>query len=196
MIPIKVTREDNFDEWNKLRQQSIGASEVAALLGKDKFTTKQELWNQKKFGYEFKSNVFSEMGQAIEDSIINIVWNKYQRPELIATPNKTTFYNPDSPNIITTPDAFILDNIPLQIKTTINYSAWKQGVPEHVRIQNQIEMLVCGVDHGYICGIVGGNWGKPVIERQELDNEFISFVVPEINEFLNSLVLDANPYNS
>lgn len=59
--------EIGSDDWKRIRRGSVGASETAAILGIDPYTTAYELWEQKIKGTEKKKNSAMQRGNDREE---------------------------------------------------------------------------------------------------------------------------------
>lgn len=156
------TTPSSTQEWHRQRSTAIGASEAAAVLGLDPWSSPLEVW-AKKTGRiardEDGEHEHMKWGHLLEPVILKEYSSRRDGEPVKRHPQDTIIRHPDFPNVpmSCTPDAFGVDRL-IQIKTTSawNADAWKDGPPLHVQIQEQHEMAVCGLDVATVVALIGG----------------------------------------
>lgn len=149
------------------RQNWIGASEVAGLLGVSPFTSRFQLWHEKR-GSVPRANLDGEerieAGRFLEPAIAAWASYKWNWPVF-----KVTDYlvHPTVPRMGASLDFETADGFPVEVKN-VDYSAFREkweaegdeltDAPIHYLVQVQAQ-LACrpGRDHGWLVACVGGN---------------------------------------
>lgn len=197
---VKITPDT--PEWLEERLSSIGASEVAAVLGLSKWQTPLSVYNAKMgVPSDFPAEL-SYVTHASEDVVAGWVeafhpeWGTVE-PGFMARSTAAPWLHATFDRILLQPDG---TRIPLQIKTGHQNAAksWDDGVPADYQIQEQIEMLVYGAQTARLVVMHGGRtFAFYDIER---DDDFLNnFVIPTTGEFWTENVLAKvapQPYTS
>jgi putative phage-type endonuclease len=106
---IERFRPASREEWLSLRKNTIGASEVAALLGVHPWLTAYELWARKSgLIPEIKETPAVRRGRHLEAVAIEFL--REERPEWIIEANQIPgghFYVDRDMGLSCTPDAFV-----------------------------------------------------------------------------------------
>jgi len=152
------------EPWHKLREQSIGASEVAALFGLSPFTTKFELWAKKsgKVVAKTADNPRMLWGRKLERVIAEGIAE--QEGWTLSEP-EGYYTNDNCKGMGATPDFFV--SMPareglgcLEIKN-IDYQQfrrdWQPEPPFQYLLQLQAQLACTGQQWGVIGAFVGGN---------------------------------------
>ena len=146
---------DNRDEWLKLRQGYVGASEAAALYGKSPYTSYYGLWHAKTHGTTIDDNERMMLGRHLEEGIANAASEKYDLKLL----KPTTYYTDELNRLGATLDFITADGQPVEIKN-VSLDAyardWQDGLPLHYRIQLQQQMALTGAKTVMLIALVAG----------------------------------------
>lgn len=161
--------ESDREAWLAARMQSVGGSEVAAMLGACKYTTREQLCRVKA-GLEpgFTGNEATELGTYMEPVIAQIARDRwgwqmtkhgvYTRDELSPRLSATPDYTMPSPYGMAV----------VQIKNTTcqppeecrprrdgspSTAAFAKGAPLNYRLQIQAELAVTGYRHGVLLAL-------------------------------------------
>ena len=168
---IDVIECANEAEWLEERKNFITASEAAVICGESSFESKFSLYQRKRGLVD--DTVMSEdqeewlyWGHSVEPNIAKRFHEKTGR-EVKDPGEYTLVVNPEYPWMAATLDRITPKTkprdgywIPLELKNRKAWDAddWKDGgIPLSVQIQVQHQMLCCGVDHGAVAALIGGN---------------------------------------
>lgn len=151
-------------EWHEARRRSIGASEVAAILGLSPWQTPLGVYRAKMGVPNDIPEDLAYFGHALESPIAQWIIDKHpevgdvcpgwslrsmEHPWLTATPDRITYG----------PDGLAQNPIPIEIKTSSAYSRdkWSDGVPDYYKVQSIVQQGILGVDFGWLAVLHGGN---------------------------------------
>ncbi len=131
------------------RNKFIGGSDVAAILGIDRYRTPYEVWDEKKNGNNpFTGNQFTEWGILLEPVIIT----KFEKENGVTVrDNNKTFIHPEYPFLGCHPDGIYgADNDLLEVKTVGSnaYKHWGNDIPLEYYCQIIHNMDVTGAKKG------------------------------------------------
>ena len=113
---IRVSELDH-DEWMALRSETIGGSEIGAILGLNPYASAYSVWCQRTGRTApFEGNLRTRIGTALEDTVARLFTEEtgiqVQRSNFI-------WYNSDFPHMHASPDRLsVHGKIGLEIKTT------------------------------------------------------------------------------
>lgn len=150
------------EEWLRWRKKGIGGSDVAAILGINKWTSAIELWldktNQKNDPKEVNSAM--EWGTILEPVIRNYFSTVTGKSVMEV---KAILQNSEHPFMLADVDGVTTDDngdpAILEIKTASEYKRdeWLEGVPTYYQTQVQHYLCVTGVSKAYVAVLIGGN---------------------------------------
>lgn len=202
--PIRLvsTKRMAREEWLKVRQQGIGASEAATAIGINPYQSPLELW-MIKTGRQPHLNVSKE-----EEDSSPLYWgNKLEA--LVAehysrkTGNKVRRVNavlqhpdPDKSWMLANLDYAVTGNPDVQVlecKTAGEYGArlWKDGVPDYYQCQVQHQLAITGKQGADIAVLICGNEFR--VYRVERDEELIAALIEKEREFWYYVETDTPP---
>lgn len=201
-------RCENEEQWLRVRQRYVGASEAAAALGLSPYLSRYALWARK-------------TGRAApDDTNERMLWGRELEPVIareyarrmgvtLGDPGRFTFMVKKGSHLGCTVDRFILGpcdssfSVPddpthaacvcagskllpravLEIKNLaiLPESEWEDGGPLIYRIQVQAQMFVTDLPRGVLCPLVGGHRMRPMDNAR--DQEFIDSMVEGVEEF-------------
>lgn len=171
------------DEWLAERRASIGASEVAAVMGLSPYNTALDIYKSKSgIDREFDP-LLSFVGHASEPIIAEWV-EKFSgvgvklEPAFMARSTEYPFLHASFDRLSS--DPFVT----WQFKTAHFYTGhkWDEGIPTDVRVQVQAEMLVAGTQKAAVVVWIGGRDFKLFWELR--DNVFIEdHMIPALTAF-------------
>lgn len=185
------------DEWHAARLNSLGASEVAAVLGLSKWQTPLSVYNAKKGVPIVIDEDLAYFGHALEPVISGWVSKKHPEvgllsdgfsarstkyPWLTASPDRVAYFPLDS-------DQPPFDYVPVELKTSSAYSKseWENGVPLYYQAQVQVQIAVLDAPYGWLAVLHGGN--SPELFKVPRDDEFIETMVRVTKDFWENNVL-------
>jgi putative phage-type endonuclease len=197
---IEILTPSSREEWLSLRKDTIGASEVAAVLGVHPYITPYELWARKTnwdgYGVQQETNAMRR-GRLLEGACIEILreerpwWTIVHNP--IPSPDGQFFIDAAA-GISATPDAFVQSSATgrkgiCQIKTVNEHvfrNQWADGsikVPAHIAIQVIQEAHLTDSSWACVAAFVGMDL-EPYILGVELHNGIINRILNEVPYFL------------
>jgi len=167
-VTIEILEPRSRDEWLRIRQQTIGASEIAALVGASPWETAFSLYS-KRVGNAAPEpeNAAMRRGRHLEAVAIEML--REERPDWIVKANPMpggVFYRDLDAGISATPDAFVSapgrPNGICQIKSVQKFTfdkKWKNAdgeiePPLHVVIQAVQEAALTGAEWACVAALV------------------------------------------
>lgn len=153
-----VIGTDRDPDWLEKRQEGLGASEAATILGINAYQSPHRLWLEK-VGLEEPepAGESARMGKLLEPIILKLYQDETARvvqsagvlvrnreyPWLQATLDATAFLDPDTLGIV-------------EAKLTRREADWKDGVPDYVYAQVQHQMLTTGLRMASTAALLSG----------------------------------------
>lgn len=182
---VKVTPDT--DEWLRERRSSVGASEVAAVLGLSPYNTALDIFKAKNGIDKHFDPVLSFIGHASEPIIHKWVEafsgaDVTLEPAFMARSIEYPFLHASFDRVSTSPF------ITWQFKTASAYvgHSWDEGIPTDIRVQVQAEMLVAGTSRAAVVVWIGGREFRLFWELR--DNAFIeNQMIPQLTEFWDNM---------
>jgi len=174
--------DSNTEEWLKLREGTIGGSQVGAVLGlspwESPFTCYLKLRGE--IPSAVPENDAMRLGTLMEAPLIEMF--KYKHPEFDVDANCGTWAHDDYAFFTANPDAILTDMQGrkgiLEIKTSSSF--WSEP-PAHYMAQVNWYLWIMGFDYAYIAGYVGGRWYES--KRIERDDFAIDIMVDAVLKF-------------
>lgn len=162
-------------EWTAWRRGGLGASELAAVMGLDPYTTEHELWEVKTGRVPaFAGNAKTRWGHRMEALGVEH-WSSENHRIATAIHNGAPYARPGYPHLWATPDATTthpnLPTIGIEVKVT---EAWVEP-PERVRVQALAQMGICGFQRVDIVRLSFDS--DPAIFRIERDEQAIESIL-------------------
>lgn len=179
-------------EWENERRLSIGASEIAAVLGLSPWSTPLEVYRSKLGVDRDFDEVLGYIGHASETIIAGWV-EQYSDQRGVKLEPAFMARSVKWPWLHASFDRVSHDNgqlVTWQFKTAHQYGGhhWDEGVPTDIRVQVQGEMAVAGTDYAWVVVWIGGREFR--LFREPRDNAFINdYLVPQTREFWYDRVL-------
>lgn len=192
LLPADASRE----EWHAARAAGIGGSDVAAILGLDKWRGQRHVYEAKHGRAPAVTSEAAEIGIEIEDFIAGL-FSKRSGVGISMPPG--TLVHMDRPWMRVNVDRYTLDGETgavtglLECKNRSEYQLddWEDGVPDAPAIQTHWGMAVGGWDHGYVAALVGGN--KLRWHRLERDQEMVEYLVDYCGTWFQRHVVEGFP---
>ena len=147
------------EEWLALRRQSIGGSEVSAIIGLNPYASAYTLWLERTGRKApFEGNLRTRVGTALEDPVARLFEEtsgiKVQRTNFI-------WYNSDFPHMHASPDRLAVSGkIGLEIKTTsaFNWDKFRgEDFPAQYYAQAVDYMAILEYNEWYIAVLIGNH---------------------------------------
>jgi len=149
----------SHEEWLALRRQSIGGSEVSAIIGLNPYASAYSLWAERTGRTPaFEGNLRTRIGEALEDTVARLFEEtsgiRVQRTNFI-------WYNTDFPHMHASPDRLsVSGKIGLEIKTTsaFNWDKFRgEEFPAQYYAQAVDYMAILEYKEWYIAVLIGNH---------------------------------------
>lgn len=182
-------------QWAQERRNSLGASEIAAVLGLSPYATALDVYRSKKGVDTFFDPERAFIGHAAEVMIHGFI--EEFRPELTPVLPAQMVRSLEYPWLHASLDRRVTVNgldVPVQMKSAHFYGVkdWEEGTPILVQAQLQTELLVYDRPFGF-SAVLGGDM-RIRMYRVERDDEFIeNHLIPTTREFWHEHVLKDVP---
>ncbi|WP_141692863.1 YqaJ viral recombinase family nuclease [Leifsonia xyli] len=180
-------------EWLEERRRSIGASEVAAVIGLSRFSTALDVYKSK-LGVDAPFDpVLAFIGHRSEP-IMHAWVEEFSRaqvslePGFMARSTQCPILHASFDRISRNPF------LTWQFKTAHQYAGhhWDEGVPTDIRVQVQAEMFVAGTQRAGVVVWIGGREFRLFWERR--DDGFIrEHMLPAVTEFWEHVQTGQSP---
>lgn len=187
MSYVVVDVVPDTDAWLDERRASVGASEVAAVMGLSPWNTALDVYKSKQGVDREFDPLLSFVGHASEPIMHEWV-EKFSGVDVVLEPAfmaRSTAY----PFLHASFDRVSSDPFTTwQFKTAHHHSGhkWDEGIPTDVRVQVQAEMLVAGTQKAAVVVWIGGREFRLFWEPR--DNRFIDeHLIPQLTEFWANL---------
>ena len=188
-----ITYKDN-DTWLETRKLGVGGSDVASILGENKYNCAVDVYESKVNGKKFEGNRFTHWGHMLEEVVAKEFDNKHNDLKVFEY-NKTFKRGRSLANV----DRILFNPLTseygiLEIKTA-NFFGGKEWdeltVPQSYYCQVQHYLAVTGLKFAYIACLIGGNdYREFKIERIDSECEYI---LQYCDEWWNKYVETKNP---
>ena len=185
-------------DWLKARQAGIGGSDVAAILGLNKYKTPLDVYHEKVADtpIEIEDNAKMKAGRIMEDTIAN--WWAEENGFKIQADNKIRIHS-DIPFLYANLDRVIVANGHgrgtglLEAKQTSQfyYKTWEDSLPLQYYFQIQHYLNVTGYDWAAAAVLVDG-WDLKSIDV-EPDRKVIDAITEKLTAFWNDHILQRIP---
>lgn len=179
------TPEEINKQWVEARKNGIGGSDVASIMGLNKYSSPLNVWLVKTGREEspdLSDNQAVEWGNRLED----VVADKFadEHPELQVRRRNATMVSIKRPWAFANIDRWVTDgkgNVGiLEVKTVGMRRAadWDNGVPLYYLTQVMHYMSVTGYQYAWVAALIGGQeFREYYIERDEADIKAINDAV-------------------
>lgn len=170
---VADTSKMSRDEWLEIRKKSIGGSEIAAVIGMNRWKTPFAVWAEKtgRVDNAVQQNESMYWGTVME-AILREEFAK--RTGYAVKEAHYIFASADNPFLTANIDGYVDlgdgEYAVLEIKTAGNYaeSDWTDGCPIEYYLQVQHYLYITGMQKAFIAVLIGGNNFKYLeIERDE-----------------------------
>lgn len=201
--------QNSEEEWLKARQDSIGGSDAAKIVGVHEFGSPHDVWLKKTARVDptaQKESDAIEWGNRLEAVMRNAFQDK--NDGLIVSDPQVMYVDPEREFAHATPDSLIIASgeyngeqdfsqgeVGLhEIKTASENMRvyWKEDeYPVWVYVQVQHYLDVLGLDWGYLSVLIGGSDYKQFFF--ERDEETIEWIRDEVSHFWDLVMNDEEP---
>ena len=192
----KIFIPSSKEEWLELRKNDITSTEVSALFGMSPYMTEFEVWHRHKNNItsSFKENDRTVWGDRLETAIAKGIakdnkWNvipkkEYMRREDIRAGSSFDYAIVD---LIKNEEGKMIgwtETSLLEIKN-VDSLIFKENwiiedgelveAPPHIELQLQHQLMVSGIDKGYIGALIGGNKIKVIEIDRDWETIFFKY---------------------
>lgn len=186
MKPIIIRPKDHA-EWLAERENGIGASEVAAILGLSPWDTPYSLWLKKTHQVEPEPENFAmRRGHYLEDAVVQWWQDETGEKVIKASAADIIYVHPDFPYMRVTPDRVVRGRKKLlEVKSTAGYMG--DEIPDYYLAQCMYQMYVTGIHANELIYIQGDlTFGRFIVDY---DPDFAEFIAKKVTEFYNDCVI-------
>ncbi|MGW7710920.1 YqaJ viral recombinase family nuclease [Streptomyces sp. NPDC054771] len=179
-------------QWHAARAGGIGGSDVAAILGLDKYRGPRHVYEDKHGRPTFQGNEAAEIGTEIEDFIARMFSKRSGVP--IAMPPGTLVHvdhdwmrvNVD--RYTCDPTGAVTGLLECKNRSAYQIDEWEEGVPDAPALQTHWGMAVGGWSEGYTAALVGGN--RLLWYRLERDEELIEYLIDFLGRWFQRHIVE------
>lgn len=182
-----IIKPANRDEWLKAREDGIGASEVAAILGLSPWDTPFSLWLKKTHQAEPEPENFAmRRGHYLEDAVVQWWQDETGEKVIKASAADIIYVHPEHSFMRVTPDRIVRGRKKmLEVKSTAGYMG--DEIPDYYLAQCMYQMYVTGIHDEELIYIQGDlSFGRFHVDY---DEEFAGFIAQKVTEFWNDCVV-------
>ncbi|QKW51702.1 YqaJ viral recombinase family protein [Streptomyces buecherae] len=187
--------------WLTARRSGIGGSDVAAVLGMNKYTSAHEVYLDKRGELALDRPQHPGLAEAAfwgltQEPTIARVFS--ERTGLAVVEGPGTLAHVERRWMLANVDRYVIEppaaepSSLLEIKTRSAYQLdeWLSGVPDGPALQTHWYLAVTGYSHAHVAALLGGN--RLLIHRVERDEALVEHLVSLVGEFWQG-VLDGTP---
>ena len=191
---IKEISYDSHEEWLRLRNNYIGGSDAAAVVGMNPYKSAYSLWAEKTGKIdEFEGNLTTEVGSYLEEFVAKLfereTGKKVRRKNKMLVNDKYPFAHANVDRVVVGENAFV------EIKTTnalSNMKVLKNGeYPEQYYCQCIHYLAVGEFDKAYLAVLI--NCREFKIFEIERDEAEINALMEAEEDFWNNHVMKDTP---
>jgi putative phage-type endonuclease len=185
-----IIRPKERAEWLKLREEGIGSSEVATIIGINPYETPFQLW-RRKLGIDppKTENFAMRAGHYLEDAVARFWMDETGQEVIKSSAGDWLIVDDDKPYLRVSPDrTYWLKDMPknnknkgiLECKTT-QKSIDSDDIPKHWFVQVQYQLGVAGLEEGALAWLSAGReFGyKPLA----FVKDFYDYLCEEVTRF-------------
>ncbi|HLL34245.1 MAG TPA: YqaJ viral recombinase family protein [Streptomyces sp.] len=186
------------EEWHAVRRTGIGGSDVAAILGLDRWKSPLRVWREKLGHRSDVDSEAAECGREMEEVIARLFARRTSDVGLRVAPPPGTLAHREHRWMLVNVDRYVTDyrGVVLGLLECKNRSEhqwrdWENGVPDAPALQAHWGMAVGGWDRAWVAALIGGNrlrW-----YRLERDEEMIAHLIQLCGDWWQQHVVDGEP---
>ena len=176
----------NRGEWLKHRAGTIGSSDIAILIGLNKYKSPLELWAEKTGRKDpDPENDYMWFGTKLEPVVGELFERKTGKK--LEKPDALWAFEDDK-RLTATPDFIVLDEEPGLLECKTSTTVWDDSsVPFYAHVQLQWQLGILGLKKGYVAAICAGRVG----DFKHYECEF----APEIFNLCKDIALNFLNFN-
>lgn len=193
------------DEWLAARLGTVGASEIAAIVGQSTYTSPYALWWQKKLDWRLPRTEGQRWGHLVEDPIAELFAEQMADTLLVVKPVGAPYSlwcDPDRPWMTCTPDRLAVAKgsgvvCPVELKSDEGGTGWGEpgsaDVPPAHHMQGMWQAAIFGAPGAYIVRKRGSGKGSLAWYWVTYSPDEVAWAVREAQAFLASIEADDPP---
>lgn len=186
----------NRDEWLKLKETTIGSSEIATICLMNDYETPLEMWSRRTGRIEPKVATKPMLMGNLMEPVVGSLWSK-QTGIVVAAANLMTVHSVHewasaSPDFWAQvrPNSRILE---AKYTTWRNRRIWDHGIPFSYMLQLNWQLGVCGLESGYVAGLVGDDIENLRGDEMPFNAELFEFCLEQAHAFMELVRTDTPP---
>lgn len=197
-VTFSGTTDEINQQWQESRKNGIGGSDVASIMGLNKYSSPLNVWlikTGREESPDLSDKQAVEWGNRLEDAVAQKFAEAH--PELMVKRRNATMISIARPWAFANIDRWVTDgngNVGiLEVKTVgmMRASDWDEGVPLYYLTQVTHYMSVTGYTYAWVAVLIGGQeYREYFIERDESDIEAVNKAV---DTFWNDYVSTDTP---
>lgn len=182
------TPEEVNAKWVESRKTGIGGSDVASIMGLNRYSSPYEVW-MVKTGRADSPDLSGKQAVEWGNRLEPLVADKFAEchPELRVEVKEATLVSKERPWAFANLDRLLTDGNGrhgiLEVKTAGAFRApdWEDGVPVYYQTQVAHYMAVTGFDYAYFAVLIGGQEYREF--RYDRDEEDVAAVTQRVDSF-------------
>lgn len=194
---IETLKYNTPEEWKKIRRESIGASEIAAVLGVSPWQDAMSVYLNKVEGVEKEETEAMEWGTRIEDYIRE----KYIENHRTQVAKPANIFRLKDKPLHVSPDGVVVPagEIGQEVKKGLECKNvgwrmakfWDDGVPSYYQLQCQQAMHILEIPQWDVAVLIGGQEYREY--TLDYDAELGSTIEEAAEVFWNSFIVSRTP---
>lgn len=177
---------NSHEDWLRDRKSFIGSSDIATIVGCNKFDTPYQLYLRKKGEKEEKEETFEmHMGHLLEPVVSRLFSEETGLEILQESEQEFIVRNINYPDFSASPDRFYLDNgelCILECKTT-QMKIDQYDLPKYWQCQLQWQLGLCGLKKGCLAWLISGHLFG--FQEIDFDPDFFRYLCECGGEFVD-----------
>lgn len=156
----------DVEEWKRCRGEYLTSTDVAAVLGLDKYKTANQVRQTKIHGPEdptIESQVYFDLGHKWEPHVLSYGMRALNLEDKLL--HTQGFYTLEDVKLASTPDSVFSNGVLIEAKCTgmKNRKYWRQSPPIKYVVQAQVQMMTTNANTCYLVGMFFDPWpeGEP-----------------------------------
>lgn len=187
---------ENRERWLEIKQNTVGSSEVATICGMNRYETPLGLWARKTGKLPPKKPTEAMlMGTELEP----ITGRLFARKKKLKVTQANCLVGHESIDFISASPDFWVETpygtkiLEAKFTTPRNRHIWDNGAPQGYLMQLNWQLSICGVDYGYLAGLIGGDADDFKSEDFQMSPELFEVCLEEAFKFIQCVRSDIPP---
>lgn len=199
-VILEDVHAENNATWKEMKRKTLGSSEIATVLGLNRFDTPLKLWARKTGRLdEEPENPHMKVGKYMEPLIAEFFGER----EGVEVEQNTQLYQHDKyPFAVATPDYYVKKEgkrvgiVECKHTKARNIVFWLDGnIPNYAHCQLLWQLEVCTFGEGWIAGMCGADPESFFSPHVEYSGDIASQMLDKAAEFMDFVERDIPPGN-